>query len=77
MLKSLRRSQDGNVTKSTYVSFCGRLFSDPYVATKCDDDKTIGKSKLQVPDTGMSQYWSILEHFWCTSIARKCDPYVL
>ena len=36
-----------------------------------------GKSILQVPDTGMSQYWSILEHFWCTSIARKCDPYVL
>ena len=36
-----------------------------------------GKSKLQVPDTGMSQYWSILEHFWCTSIARKCDTYVL
>ena len=28
-----------------------------------------GKSILQVPDTGMSQYWSILEHFWCTSIA--------
>ena len=39
--------------------------------------KNYGKSKLQVPDTGMSQYWSILEHFWCTSIARKCDPYVL
>ena len=36
-----------------------------------------GKSILQVPDTGMSQYWSILEYFWCTSIAQKCDPYVL
>ena len=40
-------------------------------------DKNMGKSKLQVPDTGMSQYWSILEHFWCTSIAQKCDPYVI
>ena len=39
--------------------------------------RNIGKSKLQVPDTGMSQYWSILEYFLCTSIARKCDPYVL
>ena len=37
----------------------------------------VGKSILRVPDTGMSQYWSILEYFWCTSIARKCDPYVL
>ena len=36
-----------------------------------------GKSILQVPDTGTSQYWSILEHFWCTSIARKCDIYIL
>ena len=35
-----------------------------------------GKSILQVPNTGMSQYWSILEHFWCTSIAQKCDTYV-
>ena len=36
-----------------------------------------GKSILQVPDTGTSQYWWILEHFWCTSIAWKCDIYVL
>ena len=36
-----------------------------------------GKSKLQVPDTGTSQYWWILEHFWCTSIAWKYDIYVL
>ena len=36
-----------------------------------------GKSILQVPDTGMFQYWWILEHFWCTSIAWKCDLYVL
>ena len=35
-----------------------------------------GKSILQVPDTGTSQYWWILEHYWCTSIARKCDIYV-
>ena len=35
------------------------------------------KSILQVPDTGTSQYWWILEHFWCTSIAWKCDIYVL
>ena len=34
-------------------------------------DRGKGKSKLQVPDTGMSQYWSILEYFWCTSIARN------
>ena len=25
----------------------------------------------------MSQYWSILEHFWCTSIVWKCDTYIL
>ena len=31
------------------------------------------KGILQVPDTGTSQYWWILEHFWCTSIAWKCD----
>ena len=37
----------------------------------------IGKSILQVPDTRMSQYWSVLEHFWRTSIARKCDTYIL
>ena len=37
----------------------------------------LGKSILQIPDTGRSQYWSILEHFWCTSIARKCDIYIL
>ena len=39
-----------------------------------------GKSIFQVPqvlDTGTSLYWWILEHFWCTSIARKCDIYVL
>ena len=36
-----------------------------------------GKSKLQVPDTGTSQYWWILEHFWRTSIAWKYDIYVL
>ena len=36
-----------------------------------------GKSILQVPDTGTSQYWWILEHFWCTGIAWKCDIYVL
>ena len=39
--------------------------------------KVFGKSKLQVPDTGTSQYWWILEHFWCTSIAWKCDIYIL
>ena len=42
------------------------------------------KSILQVPDTGMSQYWWILEHFWRTSILfenvkftffRKCWCY--
>ena len=32
-----------------------------------------GKSILHVPDTWTSQYWWILEHFWCTSIAWKCD----
>ena len=32
-----------------------------------------GKSILHVPDTGTSQYWWILEYFWCTSIAWKCD----
>ena len=31
----------------------------------------LGKSILQVPDTGTSQYWWILEHFWCTSIVWK------
>ena len=30
--------------------------------------KRFGKSILEVPDTGTSQYWWILEHFWCTSI---------
>ena len=39
--------------------------------------KSCGKSILQVPDTGTSQYWWIPEHFWCTSIAWKCDIYVL
>ena len=38
---------------------------------------SLGKGILQVPDTGTSQYWWILEHFWCTSIAWKCDIYVL
>ena len=47
---------------------------DPTTAT---NETKYGKSILQVPDTGMSQYWSILEHFWCTSIALKCDTYVL
>ena len=47
------------------------------VVFKSEKQKSKGKSLLQVPDTGMSQYWSILEHFWCTSIARKCDTYVL
>ena len=28
-----------------------------------------GKSILQVPDAGTSQYWWILEHYWCSSIA--------
>ena len=37
----------------------------------------VGKSILQVPDTGTSQYWWILEHFWCTSVAGKYDIYVL
>ena len=36
-----------------------------------------GKSILQVPDTGTSQYWWILKNFWWTSIGRKCDIYVL
>ena len=35
------------------------------------------KRILQVPDTGTSQYWWILEHFWCTRIARNSDIYVL
>ena len=30
-----------------------------------------GKSILQVPDTGMSQYWSILEHFWLYQYCPK------
>ena len=47
------------------------------VESESESESNSGKSKLQVPDTGMSQYWSILEHFWCTSIAQKCDPYVL
>ena len=45
--------------------------------TICNLEKTFGKSILQVPDTGTSQYWWILEYFWCTSIAWKCDIYVL
>ena len=35
------------------------------------------KKYTSVPDTGTSQYWLILEHFWCTSIAWKCNIYVL
>ena len=45
--------------------------------TVCNGYRWFGKSILQVPDTGTSQYWWILEHFWCTSIAWKCDIYVL
>ena len=37
----------------------------------------VGKSILQFPDTGTSQYRWILEHFYCTSIAWKCGIYVL
>ena len=33
---------------------------------------TFGKGTLQVW-AGTSQYWWILKHFWCTSIAWKCD----
>ena len=40
-------------------------------------EKQPGKSILQVPNTGTSQYFWILEHIWCTSIAWKCDIYVL
>ena len=42
-----------------------------FLSLNADLEGFFGKSILQVPDTGMSQYWSILEHFWCTSIARK------
>ena len=45
--------------------------------TWCIHSTFLGKSILQVPDTGTSQYWWMLEHFWCTSIAWKCDIHVL
>ena len=50
----------------------------PFIQVQFADPATVfGKSKLQVPDTETSQYCWILEHFWCTSIAWKCDIYVL
>ena len=63
--------------------FCAATRSGMLDRSWCGAPKTSpsfvhdGKSILQVPDAGTFQYWWILEQFWCTSIAWKCDIYVL
>ena len=61
---------------SSPLYICG-LDLDIFWPNSHNINKHWGKSILQVPDTGTSQYWWILEHFWCTSIVWKCDIYVL
>ena len=61
------------VSLRSYVIFDNMVTENLFHLIDQSYKQTHGKSILQVPDTGMSQYWWILEHFWCTSIAWKCD----
>ena len=54
-----------NMTRVSFHNVIG--FQISYILDIWGSQKEI----LKVPDTGKSQYWWMVEHFWCTSVAWK------